>query len=469
MKKTILLLCFLANVMLFAQDGSIDPNYNIGTGFDSTVFGSALTSSGKIVAVGNFLSYNGATANKICRLNTDGTIDTTFNTGGSGASTGSSDFIFAITPLANGKFYIGGTFTTYNGVARNSIALINADGSLDASFNPPAVLSSSSTVYKILIQNDGKILAVGPINIAQPTNSGAIRFNTDGSVDATFNIGTGFDNTVGDVVELPGGKLLFGGSFGSYKGIALTRPFMLLLSSTGAVDTSFALTGSPDGPVNLVRLQSTGKIVVGGTFTTINGISGRLRRLNSDGTTDTSFNPGTGANNLLRLIKVVAADKMYIGGLFTTVEGTSRPRIARLNADGSLDTTFEPGTGLGADARSAEIQSDAKIVLFGSFTTYQGTAKNRIVRVGDISLANKNSIVDAVVSFYPNPVSNVLNIDLQTSASVEIIDALGKTVITNTLELGTNQLNTGALTAGLYFAKITATDNQSKTIKFIKQ
>ncbi len=99
-----------------------------------------------------------------------------------------------------------------------------------------------------------------------------------------------------------------------------------------------------------VAVQSDGKVLIGGTFTTYNGTSrGYVARLNSDGSLDTAFATGAGANSQVNSVAVQSDGKILIGGDFTTYNGTSRVRVARLNSDGSLDTGFL-ATGAGANS-----------------------------------------------------------------------------------------------------------------------
>src|SRR5206468_1632456 len=84
--------------------------------------------------------------------------------------------------------------------------------------------------------------------------------------------------------------------------------------------------------------------------------------------------------------------KIIIGGDFTTYSGTTRNRIARINADGTLDASFNPGTGASGTVYSTAVQSDGKIIIEGSFTSYNGTGRNRIARVigGDLTTLTVN-------------------------------------------------------------------------------
>ncbi|EKE19188.1 MAG: hypothetical protein ACD_9C00099G0001, partial [uncultured bacterium] len=119
----------------------------------------------------------------------------------------------------------------------------------------------------------------------------------------------------------------------------------------------------------VLLLQPDGKILIGGTFTTYNGTSrNHIARINADGTLDTTFSPGSGANDDIYSLVLQSDGKILVGGPFTTYNGTSRNYIARINSNGSLDTTFNPGSGANNILHSTVIQPDGKILIGGGFT-----------------------------------------------------------------------------------------------------
>src|SRR5690606_36450331 len=129
-------------------------------------------------------------------------------------------------------------------------------------------------------------------------------------------------------------------------------------------------------------IQADGKIIVGGDFTSFNGtIINRIARLNTDGTLDTDFNPGTGFNYGVRSTVIQVDGKIIVGGGFTSFNGTIINRIARLNTDGTLDTDFNPGTGFSSGVYSTALQVDGKIIVGGDFTSFNGVSRGRIARL----------------------------------------------------------------------------------------
>ena len=355
--------------------GTLDTTFNPGAGANGSVYTTAIQSDGKIIIGGDFTSFNGTAINRIARLNTDGTLDTTFNIG-----TGANNIVRTITIQSDGKIMIGGQFTSYNDTTINRIARLNADGTLDTTFNTGTGVSNN-TVATTAIQSDGKIIIGGYFTSYNGTARNNIaRLNADGTLDTTFNPGTGTSSYVFSIAMQSDGKIIIGGSFSSYNGTLRNR--IARLNADGTLDTTFNQGNSETDDIYTTAIQSDGKIMIGGFFTSFNGIDrDRIARLNADGTLDTTFNPGAGANSSVETIAIQSDGKTIIGGGFSTYNGTARGKIARLNADGTLYGTFDLGTGANGTVHTTIIQTDGKIIIGGEFTSYNGTAINRIARL----------------------------------------------------------------------------------------
>jgi uncharacterized delta-60 repeat protein len=361
------------------SDGSLDLTFDPGAGTDGTASTMALQPDGKILIGGTFTSYNGTARRNIARINSDGSLDLSFNPG-----TGTDGIVATMALQPDGKILIGGNFFSYHGTARRSIARVNSDGSVDPSFDPGTGTGSEySYINPMALQPDGKILIAGLFSSYDGTaRSGLARINSDGSLDLTFSPGTGTDGTgsVGTMALQPDGKILIGGYFTSYDGTA--RNHLARLNSDGSLDLTFDPGTGTDDYVYTMALQPDGKILIGGNFISFSGIT----RVNSDGSLDLTFDPGegTGMDSYVYTMALQPDGKILIGGYFASYDGTARGSSARINSDGSLDPTFDPGSGTDTNGfvYTMALQPDGKILIGGvDFVYYDGTARNHIARV----------------------------------------------------------------------------------------
>src|SRR5262249_53995685 len=146
------------------------------------------------------------------------------------------------------------------------------------------------------------------------------------------------------------------------------------LNTNGSLDLAFNPGTGANDLVEAVVVQPDGKIVIAGSFTNINGtLQNRIARLNDDGSLDLTFNPGSGTDGRVRCLTRQTDGRFLIGGDFNFVNATTRRYIARLNMDGSLDGTFNPGSGPASSVYVTAVQPDGKILVGGSFTTIRGT------------------------------------------------------------------------------------------------
>lgn len=395
------------------QNGNIDMTFDPGTGANSPVSVIKQYSGGKILVGGFFTNYSGTAIKSLARINTDGSIDTSFNIG-----TGPSGGISAIAVQPDDKILVGGTITTFNTVPKNGIARLNADGSDDSTFT---VSGTGASINAIARQSDGKLIVGGTFPaIGGITRQSIARLNADGSFDAAFDAGTGLNPTgnpaagsVKDLALQTDGSVILVGNFTSYNGT--NRSSIARANTNGTLDTMLNPTALLAGNINAIAKQADGKVLIGGTFTSVGDAArSNIARINEDGTLDMTFNPGTGANSFVNTIGVQADGKIVIGGNFTNYNGTNINRIARINADGSLDTSFNPGTGV-ADGEIATVatQTDGKILVGGVFPTFNNITVNNIARLNadgslDSSFATGTGVNTWVRKFIVQPDGKIL-------------------------------------------------------------
>jgi len=418
---------------------------------------------------------NGFTLGRIALINSDGSLDLTFNQKNQGASGGFSIGIYDIELGADGKIVIGGRFQTFNGVSRKSLARLNADGSLDTSFQDNTVLINSSTVYDLEIQSDGKVI-VGTSFGEYPVT--VRRFNADGSSDSGFIPFFTRSGRVRKILQQTDGKILIAGEFPFVNGIK--RNSLARLNTDGRVDTTFVPYFNNEilqKTITAIAVQSDGKILVGETF------QDRVLRLNTDGTQDTTFsspffgstndivvlsngqilvggvfgikklnsngsNDSTFATTQLNVsvnkILLQPDGKVLIGGAFTQVGTAIRGRIARLNpADGTLDNTFNPPGGANNTVVDIDLQADGKIILGGDFTSLNGAGRLRIGR-----MLSNGSLDD---SFSQTADGTVRAIKVQPDGKILIGGSMG--FVQSELHVGVARLNSNGLVDNTFTAR----------------
>jgi uncharacterized delta-60 repeat protein len=170
---------------------------------------------------------------------------------------------------SDGKILVGGDFTTFNGITANKLVRLNANGSVDTSFSVGSGFDGK--IYALTLQNDSKILVGGSFSSYNgQTNKRIVRLNSNGNQDASFVTGSGFSGgTVRTIIVQSNGRIIVGGSFsGNYNGTAVKR--MLRLLQDGTYDASFPVI--LNGQLNSICMVPGGA-VIGGNFNSVTGIS----------------------------------------------------------------------------------------------------------------------------------------------------------------------------------------------------
>ena len=335
----------------------------------ASVYDMVLQPDGKAIVAGMFGAYGTVFSDGLVRFNNDGTVDSSFEKG-AGAN------ILPVTALArqpDDKILVGGKFTSIRGAARNFIARLNADGTLDTSFDPgtgPNVpVAASNGINCITVQPDGKILVGGEFTTWSGTTRKCLaRLNVNGLLDSSFPnlddfvdvFSSGNANGVRSIAiypiaTAPHFSVLVGGGFSEASGSPGFRSGVIRFNADGAEDTSFVVPygAHAAGANNSLRIVSSlavqpdGKILVGGQFTGFNNVSvNRIARLLPNGNNDTSFitNVGTGLTGSIGEVSrfVVQPDgNITVSGFFTAASGaTGLKGLTRYLGTGSRDTTF---------------------------------------------------------------------------------------------------------------------------------
>jgi len=362
---------------------------DIGIGFNqgtSPTFSYAVREvkliNGKIYCMGNFGQYQGVPSNSFIVLENDGSIDPTFPLN----VMSTNSVLGSIEQQSDGKVLLGGSFSTYSGVTKNGIVRINNNYSIDNTFVTGTGFGFA--VFDLEIQPDGKILAGGSFTQYNGTTIRNIcRLNSNGSLDTSFS---GNTNTLGgsmiinDISLYPDGKMLISGDFYNYNNVA-TADKVIRLNSNGSIDTSFTspFSGSTSTVSNVLTTEilSDGKIMIGGNFDIYFGTSfNSMARLNSNGSVDTTFNLDSYFTSA-----IVTDFYLLPNGKILMLVTSSVPKngLYRLNSDGSIDNTFNPvlfdQTFLNTQ-ESIAVTGDGDIIIGGGFTTVNGNTYRRIFK-----------------------------------------------------------------------------------------
>lgn len=389
----------------------------------------AVQADGKVIVGGHFTNVGGVLRLRLARFNADGSLDMDFapNIGNS---------VFGVAIQKDGKILITGQFTTVDGQNRYSFARLNSNGTLDTTFGSSMTTpGANGTAYASAVQPDGRIIVAGDFtrfgDLTNPRNR-IVRLTPAGDIDTTF--APSFDGPTFDVKVQPDGRVLVGGRFVTVNGA--TRGGLARISMNGAIDTTFVTNTSVTVPidyqVNRIAIQPDGGIVIGGAFTQVNGFAGynRLARVYPDGrldadtvltivggpaTTMVSLPNGqtllgggftnvggaarqglarigwTGGNDssfanpqLTGWVYSIGVQKnggYIVGGDFTSAGGGTQSKLARILSNGAVDGSFAPTFNAGAYINAVAIQPDGKIIIAGSFTTVNGTARTRVARL----------------------------------------------------------------------------------------
>ena len=341
-------------------DGSARNTFTPQFGPDSCmgVLALAVQNDAKVVLSGLFFNLFDATYARTIRLNADGSLDTSFE-----IDPKSSVFskVLAMAKQSTGEIVLGGSFSTKAGQPRFGLARLLTDGSLDTNFSISTNVAGE--VKALALQADGKILLGGFFStVAGLPYAGIARINANGKLDSSFQ--ATIDGEVVAIAEQSDGKILIAGGFGHVAGSH--RQCIARLNADGTLDAAFYPIFQYSGCVYALALQPDGKMIIGGSFTSIQAQDRyHLARLNADGTLDTTFNPNITpySINKINVIKLLPDGKILVAGMLTEMLARTAPGIIRLNSDGSRDTSFDATNAVNDTVNALDIQSDGKIVV----------------------------------------------------------------------------------------------------------
>ncbi len=419
-----------ANAARLSANGSLDLDFHASISAGSVGVAAAVPQDdGKVIIAGGFTVESPFYTN-LARLNTDGTTDTTY------VPTSTSSLLYALAFQPDGKLVAGGDILAFDGFPARRMVRLMGDSS-----SGPALFLFEQPNYEVY-ENAGQIVLTvrrswglnGSVSVDYRTQDGSARAGVrysaqsgtltflDGEASKTISIPLIDDSLIQDVesfqviLSAPTG----GASIGNPGAATVT---VLDNDGPAALDPNFNLgIGGLDGMVKTVIQQPDGRLIVGGVFQQT-GPYGRkgVARLNLDGSTDSTFNPGSGLQWTDEpgwgvLATLQPDGRILLAGIFTNVNGSAKNYLVRLNSDGSVDTGFDDGTGpqgsfgLVGDIRGMQVLTNGEIIVGGDFNNYNGTTRNGLTRLFS------NGGVDA---FYdPSGSSAVVSFDLQVDGKL---------------------------------------------------
>ncbi len=364
--------------------GMPDVDFATGDGPNAPVNAIAAQADGKVVISGSFDHVDGIYRKRLARLNSDGSLDSTFDPGTSAG--GLIPVPISAVALQGTNILIGGSFNSFAGVPRGGIARLFPDGSVDTTFNAG---SNAFSVQSILLQGSNVVVG-GFLFLA--------RLSADGMLDSGYNPALPPGTDIFALAQQSDGRVI----------ASLNR-----INLDGSRDNSFAPTLSitnqntdcfppPNGgaqvpAVRALCVQADDKIIIAGYFHKVSGVArNNIARLKADGTVDLTFNPGLGTDSSVETAVLCRDGKMLVGGCFRTYNGVARNGIARINSDGTLDVTFNPGAGVAGSGipiiNCLGLVRDGRVFVGGSFTRVNAMPLNNFARLyGDIVMFDPKS------------------------------------------------------------------------------
>lgn len=473
--------CFssvVASFICLAQPGSIDLSFDPGDGANGAVYSLLVQPDGRVLICGAFTTFDGENRSGVARLNADGSLDQTFDPGfgfGDGA-------VARLALQSDGKVIAVGSFSTFNGVGRDRIARLNADGSLDVVYNP--VVEFLHAPIAVALQADGKALIHGMAD----NGSRLLRLNIDGSLDGSFAAPTfGQYDKVHSIAVSTDGKILIAGLQLNQYGTP-TQACMHRMNANGDLDASFvSVFGGVDWqqpPATGVfdcSILGSGEILVAGRFDTYGGSPRRaLARLQAQGNVDGEWSSTAPVSSTIRSMVVQPNGKIIVAfgnctDMFALpalgVSSSVVNNISRFAPDGSLDGAFDSATDV-VDVYDMALQSDGKILIVGDFSTYNNVPRIRIARLnGDptnVAISEGLGSDAQAAMLFPNPYHGG-RLDTRFGsvssgvALVLVIDATGKVMLERmtpirTISRGLVEVsveNADVLPAGVYVVRTT--------------
>jgi uncharacterized delta-60 repeat protein len=369
-------------------DGAGDETFDAGE-IGGIVQAIAVLPDGELLIGGEFITMGGETRGGLARLDADGNLDLSFDPSMRG-------WVYSLLVQPDGQILVGGAFVSVNGAARPSIARLDPDGDLESATTFDVAGGVDGVVYTMALQDDGKILIGGLFQAVQGVErSNLARLDADGTLDEDFDPSA--NDAVYSLAVQSDGKILVAGYFDEVNETAANH--IARLESDGDIDPAFVPGSAANDRITGLALQPDGTILICGDFTQYNGtLRNRITRLRADGTLDGTFNAAAaaGANDTVYTMALQTDGKILLGGIFTSVNSTARNGIARLLANGAIDTSFDPGDGADGEVSAIALQEDGGILVGGDFENIDNVSSERLARFENAAATETFTVVNGL-------------------------------------------------------------------------
>lgn len=408
---------------LFRMFGAmqIDTVYPGFRGANGTIHDILPLQDGKYLIGGEFTDYDNAAIgggiNRLARINADGTLDRAFTYGEGTGTLGGG--VTSLHEREDGKYLIAGNFSAYaNTPYVQGVALLNNEGNLERTIIdrpsggtlPVSALKGgvSGSVHKMHVQEDQKIILTGFFKYYVEANYdlvGAdgrdsvhldstlvnlfVRLNPDGALDTTYNFDlenhrgkTGVNGIISDSYLQPDGKLILVGNFTRFNGQSVAN--IIRLDETGNLDPTFSPGSGADQPISVIEPGADGKLLIGGLFKRFDGApASGVARLNANGSLDESFDVGEGADDGVSAIAELPGGEVVVAGAFKTFSGKVRNGFVVLDAKGALHPDYNTNGGFPGSfiAEIIPVPNEKALLAIGEFEEFDERPNFRIFRM----------------------------------------------------------------------------------------
>jgi uncharacterized delta-60 repeat protein len=460
-------------------------------GPNNTVLATVIQTDGKIIIGGRFTKYNNNTANRIARLNEDGSIDTTFKVG-----SGADEEVSQIKVLSSGKIMIGGKFKMIDGKSHWACARLNINGSVDTTYkwNYPSN-EVHDPYWLIAFSATGKTL-IGISHGEDPFDKDRLRLlQSNGDVDTSFYVKEILDpygngNTIvtkGSVNQFPGQYSIEEVGFNLVGKPLITHSFLTLGGGVGVfsqynldgrLDTTFSFSNEISG----YQIQQDGGILSYFNYwpygADITGYGASISLHDSGGVYDQNFISSGHKHTEFSVVSQLSDSTVVASGRTNALD-LPNYIYAELDSAGAIDTnlTFPKRTHVnnwyGGSSSVIIEQPDGKILCSGHFNNIEG--QNNIIR-----LIRKKTVVSVLeeelassMNLYPNPANELIMVSLFSKAesmvALLVSDVSGINVMRKNFVISKGEnnlrLNVSSLNSGIYLVQI---GQEGLVRKFIK-